>query len=329
MEYVLTCLRNLRISDYDGAIELKNNDQSIFYLMFRDARMLNVTKSNGFEKVYGIDVCNTILQNFFTYAEFDDNLDPQYRDALVNNYYIFAETLSHALWFIKENAVTPYLTTVNSDYDVEAILLRRNSFFLNSEANSSFTDFSKEEVIKAMEWFNILEKLLFKTETENVDFSEEISNMSSYINFETPSFYRAYHFLNQARKADFLPARISSYISILETLFAVNGDNTFKVAQRTAALIGETDKDRIDLFKEVTGIYNIRSKYLHGSEIKKSTDLLNVGRNLEDIVRKVMSKIFKTYPELNYRLKKDKKNPQSMNHEDVNDWFNELVLFKG
>jgi hypothetical protein len=181
-----------------------------------------------------------------------------------------------------------------------------------------------------MTWYDLLDQFNHKIQRTKVDQSKSLTNMSSYISFETPSFQRAFYYLDVARKTDFLPAKIASYISILESLLAVKGENTHKVAERTAALIEKDVEERYKTFRDMVSIYNIRSDYIHGSEIKHSTQELlpQTSKKLDSIVRRVLIEMFKNHPELNYRNKKDKKNPINKNFEEVNEWFNQLVLSK-
>lgn len=332
MDYVACSLRNFSCSNYKEPIEVKSNERTIFYLLHKEQVVLNIPMSYNYGLRYGTDEVDRVMSDFICYSQHEPSVTNQNkRDIIVNNRYATAQNFSNALWFIKDNAVTPHFATISSDQPIEPTGLRRNVYYTNSEGGYATPEFTVEEVKAAMSWYPVLEQFLPKLESSKVNLSGELTNMSSYLRFDIPSFERAYYFLDIARKTDFLPGKIASYISVLESLFAVKGENTHKVAERTAAFIGEDENSRYQLFKSVINIYKIRSDYIHGSEIKNSTHELlpQTSKQIDSIVREVLIKMYSKHPELNYRNKKDKKNPNAKSFEGVNEWFNELIFSKG
>lgn len=332
MDFVACSLRNFNVSDYSRPIEIKSNGKTIFYLLYKEPELLNIPMSYNYSIRYGVDEVERITSNFVCYSQHDpSNLNKEQREIIVNNRYAACQNFSNALWFIKDNAVTPYFTTISSNSHIEPGGLRRNVYYSDSETkyNDSIS-FTISEIEEAMKWYDVLDNLLVKKKAGEVVMNSKFSlvNMSSYISFETPSFQRAYYYLDVARKTEFLPAKIASYISILESLFAVKGENTHKVAERTAMLIEKDEKERHNTFKDIVSIYKIRSDYVHGSEIKHSTQELlpQTSKKLDSIVRRVLIEMFSNHPDLNYRNKKDKKSLSIKNFEEVNDWFNNLVF---
>ena len=181
-----------------------------------------------------------------------------------------------------------------------------------------------------MNWYSILEEFIFKKESVFIDISNNLTNMSNYISFDVPSFQRAFFYLDEARKTEFLPAKIASYISILECICAVKGENTQKVSERIAYLIGNDVEERLEIYNDIKKIYNFRSDYVHGSQIttKNHLTLSDVSKRADEIVRRLLSKIFIEHKDLNYMNKKDKNNPNSKSNDDVDRWFNELIFRK-
>jgi hypothetical protein len=331
MDFIACSLRNFQVSDYAGPIEINSNGKTIFYLLFQEPEILNIPRSFNYSIRFGIEEAHRVTSNFVCYSQHEPSIvSIEKRRTIVNNRYVASQTFSNALWFIKDNAVTPYFSTISSNTQIEPEFLRRNVYYTNSEAGYSDVFFNNTEIEEAMTWYDLLDQFNHKIQRTKVDQSKSLTNMSSYISFETPSFQRAFYYLDVARKTDFLPAKIASYISILESLLAVKGENTHKVAERTAALIEKDVEERYKTFRDMVSIYNIRSDYIHGSEIKHSTQELlpQTSKKLDSIVRRVLIEMFKNHPELNYRNKKDKKNPINKNFEEVNEWFNQLVLSK-
>lgn len=329
MDFVACSLRNFFCSDYNGPMEIKINRGLLFFLLFQEPEVISVVRSYRYYENFGLIEAERLWNNFVCYQVFKESVtDNAKRGLLANNLHTYAQLLSKSLWFVKDNAVTPYFSTVSSDTVIDPHCLRRNVYFSNSRGNYESTSFSAAEIDEAMKWLQILDNYTLKIESNKFEYSEGLTNMTPFIPLDSSSFQRALDYLENTRKTDFLPSKISTYITILELLFCVKGDNTHKVAERTSTFIGKNNDDRIKLFKQITSAYDIRSSYVHGSEIKNSKmELLpDTCEALDSIVRRVMSEMIINYPELNYKNKKDRSIPNSKDSEEVNEWFNHLVL---
>lgn len=331
MDYISCPLRNFNCSEYIEPINLKYGEGNIFILLYNDVMLSRITSSYKYKENFGTENLNYYRNTFVCFSSTDHILNDKSKAyVLVNNFYINCETFSNALWFIKDNAVTPYWTTMSSKKSVSPIVLRRSVYYTTAKGNFEIVNYSREELEKAMKWYEILEGFLYRKHREEIDTSTNLTNMSNYISFNVPSFNRAYYYLNTARNTEFLPSKIASYISVLETIFAANGENTQKIAERTAYFIGESIDERISIYDDVKSIYDIRSCYVHGSLIsdKKHQTMPEISEKADNLVRRVLKKAYEDYPQLNYLNKKDKTNPTSMNNIEVDRWFNELILRK-
>lgn len=308
-----------------------NIREVLFTLLYNDIILSRITSSYKYKENFGVENLNYYRDTFVCVAITEHFLNDKSKAyTLVNNFCINCEVFSNALWFVKDNAVTPYWTTMSSQKSVSPVVLRRSVYYTTAKGSFETVNYSREELEKAMKWYEILEGFLYRKNIEDIDTSANLNNMSNYISFNVPSFNRAYYYLNTARNTDFLPAKIASYISILETIFAANGENTQKVAERAAYFIGESIEERISIYDDVKLIYDIRSCYVHGSLIsdKKHKTIPEISEKADNLVRRVLKKAYKEYPQLNYINKKDKNNPNSMNNIEVDRWFNELILRK-
>lgn len=329
MNYTSCILRNFKCSDYSEPILLKSNGEPILYLLYQEMELMNIINSYYVPQLFGIEYINFFNDHFICYKKSDvDLIDKNKRRILVNNMYCNCQLLSNALWFIKDNAITPYMALICNDNNIEPEMLRRSVYYTNAVGNFNIVEFSKEELKKAMDWYDILTNLRQKKKSDEIHMKDQLTNMSNYISFDTPSFQRAYFYLDESRRTDFLPAKIASYISILECVCVANGDNTQKVSERIAYFIGNDANDRISIYENVKKIYKFRSDYVHGSQIptNKQETLPELCKIADDIVRKVLSKLFTKHTELNYMNKKDKNNPEAKKNNEVDTWFNELVL---
>lgn len=333
MDFIVCSLRNLKISEYKTPIKIKLKEKHPFTISYQEGVLIPIINSVGYRQNFGLLECDRLRTNFISLAISQINImNKEQRIITVNNHYIYNQMFSNALWFIKDNAVTPYFTTISSDYQIEPESLRRNVYYTDSMGSFEHTDFTEKEIKEAEEWFGKLENYAIKVHKTKADITSNVlTNTGAYVPTDTSSFQRALLYLDTARKMDFLPSKIATYMTILESLFSVKGENTHKVAERTALLIGKDDVERMKLYKEVVSAYDIRSKYVHGSEISnsKSENLPITSQSLDSIVRRVLIMMLTEYPELDYKNKKDKKNPSSKSAQDVDDWFSELVIKRG
>lgn len=331
MDYISCPLRNFNCSEYIEPINIEDNHKNLFTLRYNDIMLSRVTSSYKYKENFGIENLSYYTNTFVCFKSTNHILNDKNKAyVLANNFYINCQTFSNALWFIKDNAVTPYWTTISSKKPISPIVLRRSIYYTNSKGEFIQTDYSINELKEAMNWYNIINNFLDRKQSNEVDVSENLINMSNYMNFNVPSFNRAYYYLDTARNTEFLPGKIASYISVLETIFPSTSENTQKVAERTAYFIGETAEERISIYDDVKEIYYIRSCYVHGSLIKDSKykTLPEISERADNLVRKVLKKVYKDYPQLNYLNKKDKNNLNSMNNIEVERWFNELIFRK-
>lgn len=321
MDFISCVLRNFRCSDYTEPIPINNTNRTIFYLLYQDKELLNIGNSYMYVEFFGLESLLYLKDHFICYKRIEDlDNDSRTRRIVLNNIFVECQLFSNALWFIKDNAVLPYLASICSDQNIEPEVLRKNLYYSNSLGNADIVEFSKDELKEAMSWYDILESFTHKKEKVSIDMSKQLTNTSHFISFNTPSFQRAYYYLSNARISDFLPAKIASYISVLETLFAVYGENTHKVSERAALLIGKDSEERVSIYYNVKYCYDIRSWYVHGKQIKddKRDMFPKYCSIIDDIIRRVFKKMLVEHNELNYTNQKQ--------FENVDRWFNEYVI---
>lgn len=241
------------------------------------------------------------------------------KNRLIHLFYGMAQTFSHCLWLVKDNSVNvPFGLYTNLQIG-GGIPTRKNVMISNARGDYEVAIFTKEEFEKANEWLDILYEYYAVEDKGDREYGA-YNNLSSDINQNSSSFRRALTYLEIARSTSFLPAKIASYISVLETLFAVADSNTYKTPERTAVFLGGTKEERSNNFKIVKDAYKVRSNYVHGSDIeKKQINKLDVISNdLDGVVRNVLIKFFTEFKQLNYSGK--------ANYDKVNQYFVDLVL---
>ena len=172
-------------------------------------------------------------------------------------------------------------------------------------------------------WYNLIIKFIQYAEIKEYENDQPI--FESYPNI--PSYQRVINFILSIRSDWTITSKIAGYISILECILSVKGENTHKVSERVAWFIGENSSDRLKIYNTIKSAYNDRSNFIHGSAMKYDENSRDkretMVTNLDELVRKVLKKSFLDYPYLNYGVNKRDNLALS---DDVDQWFNELVI---
>nr|WP_256437736.1 HEPN domain-containing protein [Sporosarcina sp. Marseille-Q4063] len=98
---------------------------------------------------------------------------------------------------------------------------------------------------------------------------------------------RALRFILEAKGQSFLPAKITFYISALESLLSnSNSELRMQVADRGARILGQTFNERVRINEVISKAYTFRSTYIHGAarterSIRKALKPLN---NVEELL---------------------------------------------
>lgn len=332
MYYMVTCLRNFESVEIKQGYSISLDIQNSYMITKKHLDVLKIITNNNYIAYVGSATFQEIASNFFAIKVFNSttlNEDSKY--TLLSNFLQYLGAYCQALWFIKDNAVTPSMGTISSDIPGESNnMIRRNVFITDAVGTPEKTSFTKKELDEALKWYSKIINISAKKGNGSRKATKGYDNLSQMITFDVSSYQRSLYFLDSARRADFLLTKITNYISVLECLLAANGDNTHKVSERAAFLIGHEVTDRKKIFKQIVGAYDLRSKYVHGSEIKQSKheQFPEASKNLDDIVRRVLKELILNHPELDYN-NSNKKDKTRKNFDEVNEWFNELVLTKG
>jgi hypothetical protein len=178
----------------------------------------------------------------------------------------FSQMFGLSLWFIKDNSANIPFGLFNDTQLNSGFPMTKNVMVSNAKGKYEIEIFSRDEFEKANEWLNYLSEFYIEDDSTGREY-DGYNNLNSDINQNTNSFKRALTYLEQARSTSFLPAKIASYISVLETLFVVADSNTYKTPERTAVFLGGSLDDKKANFEIVKDAYSVRSSYVHGSDI--------------------------------------------------------------
>lgn len=323
---------NFKMKNDDGELVFnicQDNDyiNQIFNVHFLDDEDLGIevgtifTHTFGLEPLFGLKTY-PYLYYFIEIKPTDENLTMIYRQLATEVHLLLV-----AMWFVKDNSVNfknilPYYEDFESNPDFPRAYYNYTIPVL-SNAKQRDTEFSSSDLKEVENWYNLIKKFIQNAEIKEYENEEPI--YESYPNI--PSYHRVINFIMSIRSDWTITSKIAGYVSILECILSVKGENTHKVSERVAWFIGEDSLDRLKIYNTIKSAYNDRSNFIHGSAMKydeTSRDKReSMVTDLDDLVRKVLKKCFLDYPYLNYGVNKKDKLALS---DNVDQWFNELVI---
>lgn len=305
-----------------------NYINQIFDVHFLDNEDLDIEIPNIFTDTFGLEPLFGLKSYPYLYYSFkgiqptDENLTKLYR-VLASEVHL----LLTAMWFVKDNSVNfktilPYYVDFESNPDFP-IAYYNYTIPVLSNTKQCDTEFSFSELKEVESWYNLIKKFIQNAEVK--EFENEQPIYESYPNI--PSYHRVINFIMSIRSDWTITSKIAGYISILECILSVKGENTHKVSERVAWFIGEDSLDRLKIYNTIKSAYNDRSNFIHGSAMKYDESSRYkreaMVTDLDKLVREVLKKCFMDYPYLNYGVNKKDKLALS---DNVDQWFNELVV---
>ncbi|WP_409275861.1 hypothetical protein V1499_09945 [Neobacillus sp. SCS-31] len=280
-----------------------------------------------FIELVGMLEYDSLLYGPYLYAEGEYNLDGEKnredRLELLNYFMRLSQTLPNALWTIKDNSVKTelgflYIYDKDKDLHLEQASVSSNtraSYFLNSHGENVDTNFTFDEVSECLKRYT----LIFDQNTAELEDMETAGIVTTKAN----RIERFMYFLQSARTQSFLPNRISSYCTALETLFSTdNQEISHKMSERIARIIGKDFPSREKIFKFMKTAYSVRSSNVHGDKLHKKYRSVEkqsqISSELDEYVRQLY----------NFVTSDDEIGPIYLrdNQDELIQYFNKLTL---
>jgi len=215
-------------------------------------------------------------------------------------FFSYVEVCMDSLWLVKDNSCST-LYCYTAIFDQKKFDIVQN-FRVSTNCIGEYEDveFSSDELDMAVEIDNKLSKILNinmdNSTIEKImhsDFRYGIENNRNYNN--NNRIARAYFFLKSARNSQFILMKISLYVSTYECLFTTDASEIIhKMAERVACYYSEDHEERMEMFKFVKKVYNVRSRYFHGKDLDKDKTFEKVPemlKKLDSITRVIFKKI--------------------------------------
>jgi hypothetical protein len=298
-----------------------------FNLEKNGAQVTSLNKESIKEQIGSIQY-NTFVNNpcFYINTEFDPSADRINDLSIVmTNIRGIIQTVFQSSWLIKDNSININFIISRSE---DGYIAYNQSPVLYSNANGeyAFTELDRGELEQINSWLNLLltNVIINKGNEPVIKNSADDTVIFTNCGKELPYFnsnrlQRALRFIGIARAESFLPAKITFYISALESLMSItNTELRMQVADRSSRIIGKNYDEKIRIVDIVSIAYSFRSNYIHGTAskvklkfLKSIEELLD---ELDDILRTLV-RLFLT--DLNYVV--------DFNDEDFNKWIKELL----
>ncbi|MEL3971116.1 hypothetical protein AAEO50_02395 [Rossellomorea oryzaecorticis] len=280
-----------------------------------------------FQRAIGDIEYHDLLNGPYVYVEGDYDIEAEVvrekeRLELLNYYMRLTQTLGTALWGVKDNSVRTELGFIyvydERRFDAKATSVSSNartSYFFNSHGGTASTTFSYDELLEGVSIHNTF----YDETTANLEHSETVNIVTTKAN----RIERFIYFLQSARNQAFLPNRISSYCTALETLFSTDSQEiSHKISERIARILGEDFSTREKIYKFIKNAYTIRSSNVHGDKLPRKFRSLEkqiqVSEELDDCIRKLYNFIIHD-DEISGIYIRD-------NKDELNHYFDKLIL---
>lgn len=76
MDFISCPLRNFKCLDYNKRIEIKNENEIIFNILYREDELSHIENSHGYRTIFGQEQINYLKNNFICYEKSKKSIDP-------------------------------------------------------------------------------------------------------------------------------------------------------------------------------------------------------------------------------------------------------------
>lgn len=315
---------------YDVEGEYPHYELQDGFLISRDQQFLNENFLNDyFVKRVGELDAESLQRYMYVYFIVNTNEIPKEVQS-INIPAMFSSSIGMlnawllSLWLVKDNSVSMRNIYLYTEDDTDQAVASRTlqDVCLNALGEQSVTIFTEEEFDEAINWLNILKPYLSGKNRESEELKEGLVKDDSHdIYMKNDRFLRALRFIFLARSQSFIPERITSFVSAMETLLSTsNAELKFQVSSRACKILGGELEERKRNYDIVREAYDLRSSYVHGSELYKkyrsdNGKLDNLAKNVDNLMRELIRVLLEKHSDL-----------AGMSNDQLNDWFTNLIL---
>ena len=263
-----------------------------------------------FEGIGGIETRKMImLQSLYCILlteEFGPQIKAQNDKQILDAVAAQMSYIANCLWFVKDNSCyCPTGIYINGDHERVAVG-RRNIFATNSHGVFEFTQFSEDEVLEAISYFNLLASSFSKVYKEvGADIpANDFDYSIGALNYAATGFNRierAYNILTMSRASPNLMQKVSFYVAVLEALFKSKSNGSkYDATWRPGIFLGGTEdeiKANLDILENA---YLIRCSYFHGDDLpvmfRNRATLQKASLEIDSLMRIIFRKVLTDQP---------------------------------
>jgi len=256
---------------------------------------------NLMEALGGLETMALLNADALVYEEAttEENLDATTALAKLTGMLERTGVFATALWMVKDNAVNfelGFLEIWPPDGQYRA-----HSNFLamtvrKADGSKDKVRFSRSELREARQLFTGLLQLMAQDTPEEIKTQVKLPAgqqpiMTSHA--KVPRVRRALYFLESARSFRDMGLKIAMYCSLFETLFSTDASEiTHKIAHRIAVFLEQETDKRCELYTRIKKAYGIRSKVVHGDEVKQDAKTIqSISVDVDEIARRIFLKL--------------------------------------
>ena len=282
---------------------LDNGDQIIEGFRITNDKELprKFMKRDLMEALGGLEATSLLNSDAIIYSELtkEGDLNPADSMDILTGMLNLTGMFLTALWLVKDNAVNFELGFLEvwptgGPYRVHSNFLAMT--VQRADGSKPKVSFNRDELRQAREHFRELLFPLAQSTSEAVQLPSELPIgqgpvLSSKPNI--PRLRRAFYFLESARSSRDIGMKIAMYCSLFETLFSTDASEiTHKIAHRIAIFLEQENEKRCELYARIKKAYGIRSKVVHGDEVKPdSKSIQAIATEADDVARRIFLKI--------------------------------------
>ncbi|KAA0788693.1 HEPN domain-containing protein [Bacillus sp. BPN334] len=282
-----------------------------------------------FVKRIGEIEVDSLMEHAYIYSSLNiDEIPAEYQPvnipAIISNSIAMLDGWLMALWFVKDNSVSRRNIYIIQKHEKGQAVALRSTTDSNTNAlgEQCQTVFSSEELDEALKWMGLIRPHLTGKDRTGEEIEQGfIKDDSHEIYTKDHRFLRALRFIFLARRQSFVPEKITSLISAMETLLSTsNNELKFQVSSRACKIIGGDLEEKKNNYNIIREAYDLRSAYVHGAKLvgrysRENGKLASLATNMDNVIRNLMKELLEKYPEL---AEKD--------NDGLGDWFRDLIL---
>lgn len=217
---------------------------------------------------------------------------------------LFMSQFLAQLWRIKDNSIFLnefYYMPLTEGIPFNTAKLNYNMY--NASGGIEETEFTEDELLSIPNLYDFYEPFLSPSSKPILFKDENIVGTTvsaKALEYNNPTrISRAMRFNHIARTESSIPLKITNNIAFLECLFSINNSTvTYNVSNRTSLFLLKFNKiNKLETKKTVSDCYDIRSKYIHGSQLKKKYSSIQqlqlISIKLDKICREVLNNILR------------------------------------